>query len=185
MAVLPHLTDLVDIVKRGLVDELGKVRLIAALAIANLAEASAPYGIESFDNGLKPLWEGIRLHRGKTLAAFLRAIGFIIPLMDEEYSNYYAREVNTILIREFKSPDEDMKSVVLKVVMQCVTCSGVDATYVRDEVAPEFFRCFWIRRMAFDRRNFRAVVDATLTIATKIGGAYVLGRLVDDLKNES
>lgn len=185
VAVLPHLKELVDIVEPGLTDEQGKVRLIAALAIASLAEASAPYGIESFDGVLKPLWEGIRMHRGKTLAAFLRAIGFIIPLMDSEYSNYYAREINHILVREFKTPDEDMKSVVLKVVTQCVSCSGVDATYVRDEVAPEFFRCFWTRRMAFDRRNFKAVVDSTLTIATKIGGAYVITRLADDLKNDS
>lgn len=185
VAVLPHLKELVEIVQPGLTDEQGRVRLIAALAIASLAEASAPYGFESFESVLKPLWEGIRFHRAKTLAAFLGAIGFIIPLMNPEYSNYYAREVNQILVREFKSPDEDMKSVVLKVVTQCVSCTGVDATYVREEVAPEFFRCFWTRRMAFDRRNFKAVVDSTLTIATKIGGAYVIGRLADDLKNDS
>lgn len=185
VAVLPHLNDLVEIIRPGLTDEQGKVRLIAAFGIASLAEASAPYGIESFDNVLKPLWDGIRLHRGKTLAAFLEAIGFIIPLMDSDHANYYAREVNHILIREFKSPDDDMKSVVLKVVTQCVSCSGVDANYVREEVAPEYFRCFWIRRMALDRRNFKAVVDTTLTIAKKIGGAYVIGRLVADLKDPS
>ena len=28
-----------------------------------------------------PYWKGIRAHRGKVLAAFLKAIGFIIPLM--------------------------------------------------------------------------------------------------------
>lgn len=185
VAVLPHLKELVEIVQSGLTDEQLKVRLIAAFAVASLAEASAPYGIESFDDVLKPLWDGIRNHRGKTLAAFLKAIGFIIPLMDAEYANYYAREVNHILIREFKSPDDDMKSVVLKVVTQCVSCSGVDANYVREDVAPEYFRCFWIRRMALDRRNFKAVVDTTLTIAKKIGGAYVIGRLVDDLKDQS
>jgi len=30
---------------------------------AALAEAAAPYGIESFDSVLKPLWKGIRSHR--------------------------------------------------------------------------------------------------------------------------
>jgi splicing factor 3B subunit 1 len=29
------------------------------LALAALAEASAPYGIEAFDSVLIPLWEGI------------------------------------------------------------------------------------------------------------------------------
>ena len=82
--------------------------------MAALAEAAHPYGIESFDSVLKPLWKGIRTHRGKGLAAFLKAIGYIIPLMDAEYANYYTREVMLILIREFASPDEKMKKIVLK-----------------------------------------------------------------------
>ena len=50
----------------------------------------------------------INTHRGKGLAAFLKAIGYLIPLMDAEYANYYTREVMLILIREFQSPDEEM-----------------------------------------------------------------------------
>lgn len=166
----------------GLVDEQQKVRTITALALAALAEAATPYGIESFDSVLKPLWKGIRQHRGKVrqlkaasvkclniicisvilfiylvtftveffvcyqkhfkfthlcifctrigkykndlsfvycisqgLAAFLKAIGYLIPLMDAEYANYYTREVMLILKREFQSPDEEMKKIVLKV----------------------------------------------------------------------
>src|SRR6201999_2460546 len=102
--ILPHLRGLVEIIEHGLVDEQQKVRTITALSLSALAEASAPYGIESFDSVLKPLWKGIRSHRGKGLAAFLKAIGFIIPLMDSEYANYYTREVMIILIREFQSP---------------------------------------------------------------------------------
>ena len=49
----------------GLQDENQKVKTIAALTIAALAEASAPFGIESFDDVLEPLWKGIRLLRGK------------------------------------------------------------------------------------------------------------------------
>ena len=71
-AILPHLRSLVDIIEHGLVDEQQKVRTITALALAALAEAATPYGIESFDSVLKPLWKGIRTHRGKGLAAFLK-----------------------------------------------------------------------------------------------------------------
>lgn len=53
------------------------------------------------------------------LAAFLKAIGFLIPLMDAEYASYYTREVMLILIREFASPDEEMKKIVLKVRLFC------------------------------------------------------------------
>ncbi len=114
-AILPHLKSLVEIIEGGLTDEQMKVRTITALALAALAESATPYGIESFDSVLKPLWYGIRQHRGKGLAAFLKAIGFIIPLMDAEYASYYTKEVMVILIREFSSPDEEMKKIVLKV----------------------------------------------------------------------
>lgn len=185
VAVLPHLRALVDIVEPGLSDDQGKVRLITALAVASLAEASAPYGIESFDPIIKPLWQGIHNLRNKTLAAFLKAIGYVIPLMEASYANYYAREVNFILTREFRSPDEEMKTVVLTVVRQCVACDGVEAEYVRTDIVPDYFQSFWVRRMALDRRNFRAVVDTTVEIAVKIGGAMVIGQIVDGLKNES
>ena len=49
-----------------------QVKTITALTVAALAEAAAPYGIESFDDVLEPLWKGIRLLRGKVLAAFLK-----------------------------------------------------------------------------------------------------------------
>lgn len=35
--------------------------------------------------------------------------------MDAEYASYYTQEVMLILIREFASPDEEMKKIVLKV----------------------------------------------------------------------
>ncbi len=41
--------------------------------------------------------------------------------MDAEYASYYTKEVMVVLIREFSSPDEEMKKIVLKVVKQCVS----------------------------------------------------------------
>ena len=162
-----------------------QVRTICSLALAALAESAHPYGIESFDGVLRPLWKGIRQHRGKGLAAFLKAIGFIIPLMDAEHANYYTREVMVILVREFQSPDEEMKKIVLKVVQQCVGTEGVEAQYVREEILPEFFRNFCVRRMALDRRNHRSLVETTVEIGEKVGAIDILRRVVDDLKDES
>ena len=73
-AILPHLRSLVEIIEHGLVDEQQKVRTITALALAALAEAATPYGIESFDSVLKPLWKGIRSHRGKVISLFLSCV---------------------------------------------------------------------------------------------------------------
>ncbi|KAL7116302.1 hypothetical protein ACP275_04G234200 [Erythranthe tilingii] len=184
-AVLPHLRSLVEIIEHGLNDENQKVRTIAALSLAALAEAAAPYGIESFDSVLKPLWKGIRSHRGKVLAAFLKAIGFIIPLMDATYASYYTKEVMVILIREFQSPDEEMKKIVLKVVKQCVSTEGVEPDYIRNYILPDFFRNFWVRRMALDRRNYKQLVETTVEIAYKVGVPDILGRIVEDLSDES
>lgn len=184
-AVLPHLRNLVDAIMHGLSDEQQKVRTMTALGLAALAEASAPYGIESFDNVLKPLWLGIRLHRGKGLAAFLKAIGFIIPLMDPEYASYYTNEVTVILIREFQTSDEEMKKIVLKVVKQCAATEGVTPQYIKQDILPDFFKSFWVRRMALDRRNYKQVVETTVELAQKSGVAEIVGRIVNDLKDEA
>ena len=48
------------------------------------------------------------------LASFLKSIGCIIPLMDAMYASYYTREVMVVLVREFQTPDEEMKKIVLK-----------------------------------------------------------------------
>merc|ERR1719193_2632255 len=184
-AVLPHLKQMVEIIQNGLTDDQQKVRTITALALAALAESATPYGIEAFDSVLRPLWKGICEHRGKGLAAFLKAIGYIIPLMDAEHANYYTREVMIILIREFSTPDEEMKKIVLKVVKQCVAIEGVEPSYIREDILPPFFRNFWVVRMALDRRNYMQLVDTTVEITNKVGGADIVQRIVEDLKDAS
>jgi splicing factor 3B subunit 1 len=184
-AILPHLKGLVDCIGESLNDEQPKVRMVTALALGALAEAAAPYGIESFDDILNPLWTGARRQRGKALASFLKAVGYVIPLMDEEYSNYYTSQIMEIVIREFQSPDEEMKKVVLKVVSQCAGTAGVTPVYLKDSVLPEFFKHFWVRRMALDKRNYRQVVDTTVDLAQKAGVAEIVGRIVNNMKDEN
>jgi splicing factor 3B subunit 1 len=184
-AILPHLKGLVECIGPNLEDEQAKVRTVTSLAIAALAEAAHPYGIESFDTILQPLWTGAKKQRGKGLAGFLKAVGYVIPLMDEEYANYYTGEVMGIVLREFQSPDEEMKKVVLKVVSQCAGTEGVTAAYLKEHVLPEFFKAFWIRRMALDKRNYRQVVETTVDLAQKVGSGEIIERIVDHLKDES
>merc|ERR1712226_958501 len=109
----------------------------------------------------------------------------IIPLMDPEYANYYTREVMIILIREFQTPDEEMKKIVLKVVKQCVGTEGVEPDYVRSDIVPPFFQFFWTPRMALDKRNYRQMIDTTVEIAVKTGVVEIISRIVDELKDEN
>jgi splicing factor 3B subunit 1 len=185
VAVLPFLRDLVEIISHGLTDEMQKVKIITALTCAALAEAAHPYGIEGMDAVIRPLWKGAMEQHGKALAAFLKAIGFVIPLMEEKYASHYTRLVMPILLREFHSPDEEMKRIVLKVIQQCVATAGVEPEYIRTEILPEFFRNFWIRRMALDRRNYNQVIETTEELANKVGCTDIISRVVDDLKDDS
>ena len=185
VAILPYLREIVEIVSHGLTDDMQKVRIITALTCAALAEAAHPYGIESFDSVIRPLWKGALEHHGKALAAFLKAIGYVIPLMEENYASHYTRLVMPILLREFHSPDEEMKRIVLKVIQQCVATAGVEPEYIRKEILPEFFKNFWIRRMALDRRNYRQVIETTEELANKVGSSDIITRIVDDLKDDS
>lgn len=70
-------------------------------------------------------------------------------------------------------------------VKQCVGTEGVDPAYVKAEILPEFFRNFWDRRMALDKRNYAHVVETTVELANKVGVGEILRQVVDDLKDES
>ncbi|PSS35168.1 Splicing factor 3B subunit 1 like [Actinidia chinensis var. chinensis] len=110
--LLPFLKPVLEAVGNDVTDENENedVRIGTALALASLAEASAPHGIESFESVFMPLLEGvIGSCRGKVLAAFLMAFGSLVPLMDVAYANYFAREEMGVLVRKFDSPDEQEK----------------------------------------------------------------------------
>ncbi|CAJ2673833.1 unnamed protein product [Trifolium pratense] len=172
------LRSLVEIIKHGLIDENDKVMIITALSITALAKATtAPSGIECFETVLKPLLTGITQHSGKVLAAFLKAIGRIIPLMGAFNANKYTNEVMSVLIREFKSTNEVMKKIVLKVVKQCVSTEGVEAAYIRDNVVPEFLDNFWDMGVTLDRRNYKLLVETTIDDIAK--------RIIENLTNNS
>ena len=159
--------------------------MITALALAALAEAIRTVRFRVFRVGTEASLARSTSAARKAANAFLKAIGFIVPLMDVEFANYYTREVMLILIREFQTPDDDMKKIVLKVVKQCVGTDGVEAAYIREEILPEFFKHFWVRRMALDRRNFRQVVETTVAMANRVGVTSIVGRIVEHLKDES
>jgi splicing factor 3B subunit 1 len=184
-AVLPHLKTLVEIIEHGLKDDQQKVRTITALAIAALAEASYPYGIDSFATVIRHLFDGMKQYRGKSLASFFKAIGFIIPLMDTELAARSTKLVIPVLRREFTTPDEEMKKIILKVLKQCISTEGIEANYVRTDIKDDFFKAFWQRRMALERKNYKQLIETTVEIANKIGGAEILEKIVEYLKDEA
>lgn len=183
--VLPHLNALVGCVAQGLSDDNMQVRKMTALALASLAESSAPYGIESFEPVIESLWSGIQRHRGSTLAAYLKCMGNMILLMDDDYASFSANEILHFLLREFASPDDEMKRTTLKVVQQCTRAEGVPEVYFRKEVMPLFLKNFWNRRSALDTRLNRLIIETTVELANKIGAEVVVEKIVHFLKDDS
>ena len=133
---------------------------------------------------MKPLLHGVGKHSGRTLAAFLGAVGHILPLMDDEYAPFCFKEIMPVLAREFRTQDDEMRRVVLHVLQQSVSSEGVTREFVMENVVPEFFEAFWVRRMAMHQRDARQLTDTTRALARLIGTGEVLDRLVDDLKDE-
>lgn len=184
-AVLPHLTMMVQALKPCLTDEQPPVRTVAALAVASLAEAAAPYGIEAFSIIIPDVFYGFQKHRGKSLAAFLKAMGYLIPLMASEFAAHYTRQVMRVLIREFRSPDEQMKKIVLAVIVRCIGTEGVSPFYIRQEVLPEFFACFWTPAATSQRRISSQLVQTTIQLSYQVGVSEIIDRIVDGLRDPS
>ena len=189
-SILPYLSQLMTVLKPGLTDEILQVRTMTALTLSQLAENVKPYGIGSFEEVLEPAWLGLRSHRGKGLASFLKCIGSIIPLMChdpnyEEYANYYTKELMTVITREFNSPDEDMKITILKIMINLPLSRHLIKNYHKEIIKP-FLRFFWNRRTASDSQQLsKLVVDATSQLAMKFDFLEILECIVIYTKDEN
>ncbi|KAI0067314.1 hypothetical protein BV25DRAFT_1911963 [Artomyces pyxidatus] len=53
---------------------------------------------------------------------------------------------------------------------------GVTPQYIKQDILPDIFKAFWVRRRALDRRNYSQVVEtlALARLAQKAGTSYVL-----------
>ena len=49
----------------------------------------------------------------------------------------------------------------------------------------DFFRCFWIRRMAMEKRNYKQLIETTVALATKVGVIESIDKIYLGLKDEN
>lgn len=186
--ILPYLAQLVEVLQPGLSDELIQVRTATANTLAQLADSVHPYGIEAFEKILEPTWVGLKHHRGRALAAFIRCIGSMVPLMVhdasyEEYLNYYTRELMHVMTREFSSPDDDMRKSLLRVLSHLPLSRAIFPSYKKQVITP-FLQSFWTRRVALDSSQLaRLVVDATSQLALKFDIPFVLEQITPYAKD--
>ncbi|KAI5955296.1 prp10 [Candida jiufengensis] len=189
-AVLPHLTQIIEILTPAIHDESPHVKTITAITLSQLAENVAPYGIDSFEQILEPLWYEIRMQRGKGLAAFLKCIGSIIPLMAydpnyEEYTNYYTAEVMFLITKQFTTPDEDMRKTILRLMTGLPLSRALIPDYDNKLIKP-FFKSFWNRRTASDNSQIiNLVVAATNHLADKFDFITIIMNIIYFSKDDN
>lgn len=78
-----------------------------------------------------------------------------------------------------------MKRIVLKIVQQFVATEGVSVSFIKNKIIRDFFAAFWIRRNAVDKKNSKQLMQTTVEIATRVGGAEIIKRIVDELRDEN
>ena len=182
--VLPFLESLVAILKPLLSDEQTKIKVLACLAVTSLAEAASPFGMESFDILLEDLWSGLNSTRGRTLSGFLQAVGSLIPLMSEQDASEYIKYVMEVILREFETPEDEMKRILLKVLKQCLDNRLVRPEGTLEKMLPGFWGSFWLRKLCVDRLSGEQLVETTVAWAKKMGAMRVLPELTMFLKED-
>lgn len=183
--ILRHLIPIIRCIRDNLYDEHIPLRILTANTISILAEKCDPYGIEVFNIILEDIWKGVLSHRGKLLTAFLRCIGSLLPLMDPEYAGYYSSELIKIISREMSSPDDEMKKTVLSILQKCVKSDSITSELLLTDVAPSFFKNFWIRRISLDKQMNKITVYTTVVLSEKLGCQYTVENLLDPLRDEA
>ncbi|CAN3480982.1 U2 snRNP component Hsh155p [Diutina catenulata] len=188
-AILPYIDSLVAVIKPALADENRQVSVSAAMATTSMAEGVKPYAFDAFEPALQPLWEGLRKHRGRSLAAFIRALASVVVLachdsQNQEYANYYTRELLKVVSHEFSSADDEMRRTVLDVLIHLpLSKELVGPKYFQQLILP-FTKRFWTRRIASERGYFiKMVTDATSTLAYRFGFAEVLDLILPHAKD--
>ncbi|CBH18212.1 splicing factor 3B subunit 1, putative [Trypanosoma equiperdum] len=184
-AITGELVELVPIFEKLLRDE-PRVKREAASALAHVAEATYPYGIEELDSLVYIVREECKRGIGTTTGLFVRAFGALIPLMAPYDAQKYTSDMLPTLVNQFNTPDDEHRRVLLQVVRQCVSADGVTVDFIRNVILRPFFEGFWtIRRVAADRKTAGILIDTTVGIARRIGSTEILQYLVQDMKDEN
>lgn len=187
-SILPYLPQLVEVLHPALEDDLLQVRVATANTFSLLADSVYPYGIDSFESILETARSGLKQHRGRGLAAFIRALGSLIALMNhnpsyEEYTNFYLHDLLHVLTREFRSPDDDMKRAILRTLLRLPVSRSSIPDYVELILQP-FFLNFWTRKVALDSAQLcRLVIDATCELAQRLSITEAVEMLIPLAKN--
>lgn len=185
-AVLPYLNHFVPCLLRNIQDEMLNIRTLVASTVSTLAEACTPYGFESFQVLVKPLNSGLKTHRGRALSHFIKGLGSLVPLMDLHDANFYAYELIKLMKKEAHTSDDDVKRSILVTTEKICLIDGIDKkSILNSEFDRAFFKNFWSRRVAIDRKLNVLCINSCYALSLKIGVSKIVVAILPSLKDES
>lgn len=185
-SILPYLNLLIQCISKNLEDEVLNVRTMTAVTVSSLAEAASPYGYESFEVLIRPLYDGLKTHRGKPLAQFIKGLTNLVPLMDVQNGNFYSFELLKIIRKESTTVDDEMKRAVLITIEKICSLDTIDKKLIfKSNIVEAFFKNFWSRRIALDKKFTNLCIIACHSLSLKVGTVDVMMEILPSLKDES
>lgn len=105
--------------------------------------------------------------------------------MDPKHTAKYTESVMPAIVQQFRTNEEELRKIILKVLKQIIGCNGVEANYIRKNLLQEYFDSFWIRRMAMEKRNYKQLIETTVEVAKKVGVIEIVEKIYKSLKDEN
>ncbi len=104
--------------------------------------------------------------------------------MSKSHRSQYTRLLMEIILREFETPEDEMKKVILQVIDQSVSGEGLHPDYLKQKILGPFWTNFWTRRVCMDRGASFRLIDATVSLAKRVGSQIILEKITYNLKED-
>jgi splicing factor 3B subunit 1 len=88
------------------------------------------------------------------------------------------------MVNEFTTPDEELRNTLLRVVGQCLACKGVEGGLILNVLFEPYMEAFWTHRTTSEKRNYKLLLDTTVSLGHKIGSSFIIEKLVPFLKED-
>lgn len=182
-----HVNSLVALVLEGLDHKDLEVVRITALSLAALADVVAPYGQEAFMAVLSFLfhsWGDDKFtHRsGDVLAALVKLNGSIIPLVDPDAQECIAESILDKITELLEEPNEKGKEIALQALKRLTDAKNMSLDACRFD---KLFRKLWGKTMLVNRKSYKVLVDVTISLASRLGPAYMKEAILKELEGYS
>ncbi|KAH0792256.1 splicing factor 3B subunit 1 [Histomonas meleagridis] len=180
--ILPFLNDLVEIILTALSDDNPSVVSAAIRCVTTMAESSAPYGGNAFNEIIPIIWNGTKNY--ETSRNCMKAVGALLMTMDQSVASFHFREMYSSIINQFSSLSGKDKYISLIVFERALEKGAVDIKQLED-ITGIYFKAFWNQRTMLEKKLTTHLVNVTSLIATKTSFREIIDRIFQNFKQGS